>query len=554
MVVSFDVFDTALVRKTYLPIDIFGLVEEKVGKNFKELRIKAEQDIRKEKSYYNIDDIYSLLPGFDKNIEIDLELENCLPNKKVKKIYDKTSREKIFISDMYLSSDIITRMLKKCGYNNPIVFVSCEHNACKSTGELFTIVEKILNKKIDKHYGDNYTSDILGAKRVNIKPLYVQALANIKTSVPEIKNSKLRKMLIQSDVSTDNINNKVATYFSPLIYDFTAWILNERNRIGKDKKILFNARDGYLPYIVARDIFKAKNIEYIEVSRKSMLSSAFNLNKNLNHPSNKAMFKRLILSRANTVDAFLKSIDFDMSLKLNMRYKDLEDFVLKNQGYLYKFFEEKRKNAKKYLDKFNIKNGDMMVDIGYFGTIQYAVEKTLGLSLKGYYLQTSDNQILDISSESYLKRKIIKQGLLIETLFSSDDDGVYNYSKEGNPIYYKDNKFKKEFSKNIINKIVETCKLIHKENIKIDQSDIENLMIKFIYYPTLEQCQYCNDAIFENGDIENFESISGYDREKIMSGNLQECYNMSYWREAFVKLLQNDPELAFMEKYIRKIV
>ena len=553
MVVSFDVFDTALIRKTYLPIDIFDLIEEKIGKNFKELRIEAEQNIRKEKPYYNIDDIYNLLPQFDKNIEIQTELENCLPNIEILEKYKNINDIKIFISDMYLSSGIIKKMLEKCGYKNPIVFVSCELNSCKSTGELFKNVENKINNKIHTHYGDNYTSDILGAKIANINPIYVHSLANSKTSVPNIKNSKLKKILINADINENNIDNKVATYFSPLIYNFTKWILSERSRVGNDKKILFNARDGYLPYIIARDIFKAKNIEYIEVSRKSMISSTFNLDKNFDDACNITMFKRLILSRANTVSAFLKSINFDSSIRLKKNNKTLQEFCLKNQGYLYQFFKEKRENTKKYLNKFNIREGDMIVDIGYFGTIQYAIEKVLNLKLNGYYLQTSENKILNINTESYFNKKIIKQGLLIETLFSSDDNGVYNYDKFGNPIYYEDNKFKKNFSRNIIDKIIDICKIMYDENLNISYSDIEKLVIMFIYYPTLEQCQYCKDAIFENGDIENFESISGYDRDKIKSGNLQECYNMSYWREAFIKLLQDDRELAFMEKYIRKI-
>ena len=39
---------------------------------------------------------------------------------------------------------------------------------------------------------------------------------------------------------------------------------------------------------------------------------------------------------------------------------------------------------------------------------------------------------------------------------------------------------------------------------------------------------------------------------KIKQGELQDCYNKSYWRPAFEKLLQNDIELSYLEKYLKK--
>ena len=60
--ISIDVFDTALFRKVFKPTDIFNLVEENVGSNFKVQRILAQDNARRKSVYYNIVDIYRELP------------------------------------------------------------------------------------------------------------------------------------------------------------------------------------------------------------------------------------------------------------------------------------------------------------------------------------------------------------------------------------------------------------------------------------------------------------------------------------------------------------
>ena len=86
-VVSFDVFDTALERNVFEPIDIFKLVEKKVGKNFYSKRIEAEKKAREKNPFYTLEDIYKFLPEFRKEDEINEELECCGVNEEIFKIY-----------------------------------------------------------------------------------------------------------------------------------------------------------------------------------------------------------------------------------------------------------------------------------------------------------------------------------------------------------------------------------------------------------------------------------------------------------------------------------
>ena len=59
--VSLDVFDTAIFRKVYSPTDIFNVVEDAVGGNFKQLRIQAQDNVRKKDIFYTLVDIYKAM-------------------------------------------------------------------------------------------------------------------------------------------------------------------------------------------------------------------------------------------------------------------------------------------------------------------------------------------------------------------------------------------------------------------------------------------------------------------------------------------------------------
>lgn len=551
MLVSFDVFDTALIRKVYKPVDIFDLVDD----TFKQKRIQAENLARIDNMFYTLSDIYKHIPErkYKTKTEINLEYDNCEQNTKIYKKYlqhIENGDTVIFISDMYLPSIIIRRMLEKCGYTQPKVYVSCEMGAYKSDGSLFRKVQEI-EGKIDIHYGDNYQCDIVAAMNEGIKPIFNVALENIKTDVPDV-NSKLRKYLIQNEQSVLPLDCKIARYLAPMVYDFTKWILDNRE---KGQKIFFNARDGYLPYLLAKDVFKADNIHYIECSRKSVLFCSFDFSKPIESPVNALHFERLILPRTGGVFGFLESINFPeerIKLLTTKPKENIREFVIRNQKELYKYFKECKDNALKYLDKFNLSNDDMIVDVGYFGSIQMAIEQITNKKLNGMYLQTFPSDVDKFCKRySYFERPIVKYCLMIESVMSSAEDGVYGYTKFGEPIHYKDNDTKKAFSQRIIKNVMESCKFIHNEKIPTNSIDVEKLVVRLLYYPTLEESKYCNEPIFENGNIKEFESVVWFEPDLIKRGELQHCYDKSYWRPAFMVQLRNDKELAYLEKFIR---
>lgn len=573
--ISLDVFDTAIFRKVFKPTDIFCVVEDEVGHNFYNLRIEAQNKARKVSIFYNIFDIYKYIPQFDLKEEIKAEYSNCYANPYILEMYNNSKDEFIFISDMYLPEKVIVGMLERCGYKNPKVFVSCDYKAVKGDGKLFKVVEEVLGRKIDKHIGDNYSCDILGAKKAQINETeYVgPAIYNKEVLTPELENKKLRKLLIDEELSNNDIAEKIGYLFAPLILAFTRSVLDEAK---DDQTIFFNARDGFLMYVVARWILKTKKkIKYCRFSRKSCFLPNLIINKALKDPSNAETLKFLKIQRIKTLRDFLRmyklnenlnynpvlnkySITLDTIIELhNRRTSIIEDTLLLVQSDLYKVAMKSREGFLKYINKIGMKNGDIWVDIGYTGTMQGIIKRVASIDLHGRYVVTKGNpnglfQGLKFERKSFLPENFINEysGAIMEFVFTEARGTVVDYSEGGTPIFLEDLKFRKDITKKLIRGVIKGIKDLIKEQVNISKKDCISVLKRYWDYPTIEEAEFSNKPIFENGSYRENESIVWYNRDYIKKGKIKECYNRSYWRNAFKVLLNNDPNYKILSKYI----
>ena len=171
---SFDIFDTLIARTVENPIDIFDIVEKKFPyNNFKNLRLQAQNQ-----SNHTMDSIYNefkkLTNESDETLnnlrefELITEQENTIPIiNNISKIKDGD----IFVSDMYLSSNEIRKLLDYHNINkNAKLFVS---SGGKADGTMWETLTQTY--KINSHYGDNYHSDIMMASRYGIEGIYTEA-------------------------------------------------------------------------------------------------------------------------------------------------------------------------------------------------------------------------------------------------------------------------------------------------------------------------------------------------------------------------------------------
>ena len=251
---SFDIFDTLLARTVENPTDIFDIVEKTYSyPNFKNIRIQSQNQSNHtiESIYHNFklitnetDDVINKLREF----EVQTEMENTIPIiSNINKIKDND----IFISDMYLSSSEIRKLLDYHNINkNTKLYVS---SGGKSNGQMW---EKLTKEyKIMKHYGDNLHSDIYMASKYGVEGIYTQIykfthLEKTLIDAGEIalcKSFRTFRLMNPYDESTVkyDLYERQITFNIPILL----FICNKLNEILVNEKrdtVLFLSRDGCL--------------------------------------------------------------------------------------------------------------------------------------------------------------------------------------------------------------------------------------------------------------------------------------------------------------------
>lgn len=496
--ISLDVFDTAIFRDVYRPIDIFQLVEEKVGGDFARLRKEAENKASAKQRFYEIADIYRHLIGFDPQVEIDMEFNHIYPNMEILEMYNKNPKNYVFISDMYLSSKTIKKMLEKCGYKNPRVFVSCEEKCNKGSGVLFEKVQRRIGK-LEYHYGDNYKSDIEGCLKQDIKPVFKAALHKQPLNLPAVKNPLLKKYAAALEVSNERPLTKLTKWFAPLIYDFTKWVVQNRK---PGQHIYFLSRDMFMPYIIASRFMKTPDVHYLYCSRRSLA------------PLFLASKEKPLLDKMKTV---------------------LTPEELKQKT--------DTKECINYLRMSGIRDNDILVDIGYSGSTQCIIEKFLNIKLQGMYMQLDqvNKGLGEMNMSMYLDRFALMYRFLAEFILTSPEDCVEDYSN-GYVVMREDNTQRKEYAKDI-NKIILDERLYRRiDRMNLSVFDVEQMIIHIQMNPSDEMLKILNEPILTNRTKQ--ERCINFDKRAILNGKLIECYKRSYARPLFKRMCANDPDTA----------
>ena len=208
--VSFDIFDTLLLRPFWYPTDLFTFMEPDVTRllgsvdsiRFAGLRQEAEYLAREYAIGCNqnslgevtLEEIYQslcrLCPQLEpyaekiKQLEIACELRFCTARKTAKDLLDfalDMGKKVICVSDMYLPAEIIEQMLSRSGYTGiSKIFVSCETGCNKHKGSLYRYVQQQLGAKPSAfvHIGDNLESDVNRAQENGWQAFYLPKISD----------------------------------------------------------------------------------------------------------------------------------------------------------------------------------------------------------------------------------------------------------------------------------------------------------------------------------------------------------------------------------------
>lgn len=305
---SFDIFDTCLIRSCGFAHNVFDLLaiqilgensSESIRADFVNIRISGEETARNKKiTEVTLDDIYNacdfsgLTSITNQDIaqaEILIEKKVLIGVKSIKKQIDKLheSGHKIYyISDMYLTETFLKEVLIEQGFwkNGDQLYVSCVSGKTKSTGELFDFVaqENNIIFKQWHHWGDNKQSDYIIPQKKGIQAhlikhefsKYEQIILK-QSFFPSIYiNQQLAGIQKAIRLSFDPSPqlNLGANITIPLLVSFVYQILEDAKQ-SNINHLFFLARDGFLPYFIAKQIqphYPNINLQYIYTSRSAL--------------------------------------------------------------------------------------------------------------------------------------------------------------------------------------------------------------------------------------------------------------------------------------------
>jgi HAD superfamily hydrolase (TIGR01549 family) len=192
--VTFDVFDTLIKRPTEVPADVYQFLERAaieithgIAEDFARVRLNAEVSTREfsEKGEITLEEIYSSIQAYydlpDQTAkallqaEIEMEVRMIQPRPFGQKCWEiaiSSGKPIYLISDMYLSTEVIERMLQKAGYRGyKKLFLSSDYLARKKEGELFDAALREVNLPPSQilHVGDNKVADVEQAQARGMK-------------------------------------------------------------------------------------------------------------------------------------------------------------------------------------------------------------------------------------------------------------------------------------------------------------------------------------------------------------------------------------------------
>lgn len=329
-VISFDVFDTLLLRPFSAPTDIFFFLGRKLGiMDFKRIRIQQELLARREheKKYGNNEVTFAeIWERIEREVgvpaktgmkaELKAEEKFCFANPFMLDAFNslkKQGKTIIAVSDMYLPSDFVKALLEKNGFTGiKKIYMSCEYGKSKSKGDLYDLVKRdisrsaILSKSKGSlrgihtenslhrstalrilHIGDNEHSDVKKASEAGITPLYYPNVNAVGRKVRAYDMSPIIGGAYRGIVNARLFNGPKKyhpeyeygyIYGGLLVLGYCSFIHRYCSLNGVDR-ILFLSRDGDIIKQVYDFLYPGENTQYTYISRSVVTKLMRNHNR-----------------------------------------------------------------------------------------------------------------------------------------------------------------------------------------------------------------------------------------------------------------------------------
>ena len=488
-VVSFDIFDTLIMRKTLFSTDTHELMknyDERVPEDFPENRIRCERELMREESSPSIRMIYDelkkvygwtdLQTEYYCNLEYDTDCRCMVLRDDIYVIYQECCKRKkkiYLITDMYYTKRQICKLLQRFHIRQyEDVLVSCEEKTSKSE-RLFDLYLEREPKGRKLHIGDETEADILPARARGMEAYPVLSarrmlelscyheLETLAESLPEkivvgcflakIFNSPF-EMSGQRGIIKEK-RDYGYLFLGALVLKFCLWMM-ERAGGEQIHTILFSSRDGYLvkiayEYLKNHCFQKEKLPEsvYLYASRAAYVSMSLYCEMDIKFAYELAYDgtpREMLRERFKLSEDEIEEYDPE-------KYQDGWDYIRKHSDRILAKSAFYRAHFLKYISANHItfEENDAYFDFVSSGTCQRCLQKVIGKPLKGYYFSYIENKYtcdLDVDELFHNQFGCVNDSFLcnhylfLENIFTSCEPTVKEFDDKGNIVFMRENR------------------------------------------------------------------------------------------------------------------
>lgn len=438
--ISFDVFDTLIKRTAAQPADLFRLMEVygkahgiSVPERYAEQRIAAARNaalrfskpVTLRQIYFELEQQYARPLNDLMELELYFELKGCRPHIQNVGLFRQclqNGKTVVLTSDMYLSSEVIGKMLDKCGVTGyKKLYVSCEAGCGKANGELYKKVLEDLGIPSRKllHIGDNRKRDVWIPRFMGIHTRYVPNNQKKLSAIPSAVSPRSALVYRTLKACAENTAQQMTPYaalgcrtLGPVLAGFTEWLAKQLRYDGI-YNVYFLSRDGYTLKRAFDTAYAGEfQTHYLFSSRRSYSVPLF-----CKYSSLEDVFKRIFFLGRTTLRSFIirvglepeqcvtyaknAGLDLDavfeidafrISKKVALFYESIRPMVIENSQREYAA-------VLAYIKSLHMQEKIAVVDIGRLGTIQGALEQiisegNLNIEVRGYYVAVNPSSDL----------------------------------------------------------------------------------------------------------------------------------------------------------------
>lgn len=483
-VISFDIFDTLIMRRVPEPEDVFALLERERGIiGFAQARLRVEHALYHGGRQPRLREIYTALSSVlgwsaeeaAQGAQAELALERRLlvprPGMAEALSYAKAQGKTVcLLSDMYVPSAWLADVLAACGITGQdALFVSCEAGRSKAQG-LFETCKAQFPAASYLHVGDNEEADGQAARAHGFDAFHVAratelaALSTWRTvfgaaeTLPEklLAGALLVRLfgdpfaLAQSGGRLRLQDGRALGFaiFGPLMVAFFYWVVRQAR--GRQDVVLWGARDGYLFEKMHRALLAALP----EAQRAALPRGVYF------YTSRMASLPAMVRTEADI--RALARIGFDGTPEelLQKRFhlpaenvlpqeegETQEAYLLRHAPQILTRAKELRARMEKYLKRLGLSDKRLaFVDLVSSGSCHLAAEALFGETIAGYYLvhiHVDSPRKAALSCQAYLEdgrllelhTQLARNYEPLETITMSGEPTLAGFDAAGQPVF-----------------------------------------------------------------------------------------------------------------------